>query len=319
MDLLATYGNQILDVLFIIFFFYMVLSNLPLGRLTGAFKGILIIVILWFIARLFEFSMAQTVLGQIIQYGFLALIIMYPLEFKKLLETLGRRRIFSWNTKGLISMDSRRELARAIMTMARNKYGGIFVIARQDTLDEEIANGVVMGESEIHQEVLEMYFHPDSDVKNGALIIKDDFVASVRSHLPIARYKPLIDAGLGDRHFAGLGVTNLYDCMSIVVSGDTGRITFIGKEDGKVKIRLGLMLKEQDLIEGIDEEGIMTLIEHYLSKGGSIKKPRKSERPRVRKEETPEEKELRAIKQREKEERAEARKAKRNRHKAKRE
>src|SRR5690606_28600206 len=98
LDYIVTYGIMTLDVLMLLVFFYIIFTNLPIRRIAGAVKGILFVVVLWFTSRLLNFHMAEAVLGQIIQYGFLAVIILFPNEFRKLLENIGRRRVFSWNT-----------------------------------------------------------------------------------------------------------------------------------------------------------------------------------------------------------------------------
>lgn len=273
MDIITSFGSQALDFVFIAVFFYILLKNLPLGRLGGAFKGAILVVCIWFITRIFHFQLSETILGNIIEYGFLALMILFPLEFRKLMENLGRRRVFNWNTKGLIDMDSRKELATAVINLARRKEGGLFVIARQDTLDDLSNDGVYVGESEIHHEFLELAFHRDSKIKQGAVIIKDDAIVSTNVYLPVAVTRKLEQHGLGDRHLAGLGVVHEYDCMAIIVSESTGNVTIIGRINGIPDIDLGRRIKYEDFQQGIDEAYIINQIEYYL-KGTDTRKPK---------------------------------------------
>lgn len=264
MDFIVTYGIMTMDVLLLLAFFYIIFKNLPIKRIAGAVKGILFVVVLWFVSRLLNFHMAEAVLGQIIQYGFLAVIILFPNEFRKLLENIGRRRVFSWNTGRLIELESRRELATAVVNLAKKKNGAVIVIAREDNLDVESATGNYVGEMEIKSEFIEMMFSKESPLRNGALIIKDDAIVSANARLPLAENRQLEDAGAGKRHLAGLGVVAKRDCMSIVVSADTGYITIIGYIGEKVEIDFAMPLREYDLHDGIDEDFIVQRIEDYL-------------------------------------------------------
>lgn len=263
-DYIVTYGVMTLDVLMLLAFFYIVFTNLPIKRLAGAVKGILLVVVLWFISRLLNFYMAEAVLGQIIQYGFLAMIILFPTEFRKMLENVGRRRVFGWNTNRLIERESRQELAEAVVSMARRKQGAVIVIAREDGLDEESEKGTYIGEMAIKKEFIELLFDRDSKVSTGAVIIKDDMIISSNVRLPIANNRQLEDAGAGRRHLAGLGVVLKRDCVSIVVSGDTGYITMIGRLGGEVETDFALPLREFDLQDGIDETYIVDRLEDFL-------------------------------------------------------
>lgn len=283
MDFISTYGLQILDVAFIIFFFIVIFSNLPLHRMMGVFKGIIFIIILWFFARLFSFSMAETILSQIIQYGFLGLLILFPNEFKKLLENLGRRRFFNWNINSLISLESRRNLAKALVNLAERKEGALVVIAKGDNLDEEIDSGKFVGEMAIESEFIEMIFHTDSEVKNGALIIKDNEIVSTKCRLPILRNEQLEKSGAGSRHLAGLGVTSAYDCIAFVVSETSAKISVMGYLNGKLSTEYALELKQFNVKEGITEDDLVTIMETYLKDNTRKKKPKKKAKQPIKK------------------------------------
>lgn len=291
MDFLQTFGMRILDILFILMFFSFILINLPIKRLGGAVKGIISVAVLWFIANALNFHMASAVLGNITQYGFLLLIIMFPNEFRKLMENIGRRRVFSWNTRRLIEHDSRKELAKAVVNLAMNKQGATIVIAREDNLDEEILSGEELGDVYITQNMIETQFSPRSKTKNGALIIRDDMIVSAGCRLPVAKNESLESTGAGLRHLSGLGVVSKYDCMSIVVSEESGTISLFGKLGNKTKVDYALRLLEYDLQDGIDENYIVNRIEDFLrGKEIDVKEietnKRKGEKKRIQKTKT---------------------------------
>lgn len=280
MDYLVTYGVMTLDVLLLLIIFYIIFSNLPIKRVSGAVKGILVVVVLWFIARTFNFFMAEAVLGQLIRYGFLAVIILFPNEFRKLLDNIGRRRVFSWNTSRLIEKESRKEVAEAVVNLARRKQGAVIVIAREDNLDEEAKTGQLTGETVITKEIIEMVFMEGSKLNRGAMIIRDDAIVGVNARLPVASNTKLVEAGAGKRHLAGLGIVAKKDSMAIVVSGDTGYITMLGYVDGNVVIDFAMSLREFDLQEGIDENYIINRIEDFLK--GTLKEDTKESKARKR-------------------------------------
>lgn len=276
MDFIITYGTMLLDILIIVTLFYVLLKNLPLNKLRGAVKGMLYVAVIWFVvARILNMPMASALLGTLTQYGFLLIVILYREEFKQAIEVIGRKRVLSTNTETLISTPSRKELAKAVMTMARKKHGGVIVIARESTLDDVILNGTETGDTYISQNFIQMNFHPESMQKGGALIIKDDMILSVDSRLPLARARELESTGAGRRHFAGLGVVTEYDCMSIVVSGSTGTISMFGKIDGKTQVDYARRVVDVDIHEGIDEMYVVSKIEEYL-KGGTSKQQNKT-------------------------------------------
>lgn len=298
MDYIVTYGVMTLDVLMLLVFFYIIFTNLPIRRISGAIKGILFVVFLWFASRALNFHMVEAVLSQIIQYGFLALIVLFPGEFRKLLDNIGRRRVFSWNTNGLLQKDSRQEVAEAVVVLARKKHGALLVIAREDGLDEESQSGKEIGEMVVKKEFIEMLFDPISQVNRGALIIKDDVITGTDARLPLANNKQLREAGAGKRHLAALGIVAKKDCMAIVVSADTGYITMIGYIDDELVLDFAMPLREYDLQDGIDELFIVERIEDFL-KGKDTSEIEIKEKKRRRKNKKKREEEVKIKKARE--------------------
>lgn len=264
MDILTLYWRTILDVGLILVFAYLLFSNLHLSRLMGALKGLGVVAVMWFIARTLDFPLAEATFRYIVQFSFLALMIMFPKDFQQLLEHIGRRRMFNMNTQGLIRNDSRKELAKAVITMARKRQGGILVIARESGLEDEIMSGEFIGEMSIKQSFIELLTHRESKVSSGAVIIKDDQIVSVNAILPLTENKQLESVGAGKRHLAGLGIVADKDCVSIIVSGETGAITMVGKFDGVLSVDFAMPLKEVDVVDGIDEDFILYRIEEYL-------------------------------------------------------
>lgn len=282
MDFIQTYGKMLFDIGLIGLFLFILFSNLHMTRLIGAIKGVAVVAVLWFTARILGLPMAETTLGYVVQFSFLGLMILFPKDFRTLLENIGRRRAFSWNTQNLIRNDSREHLAKAVVSLARKRHGAIIVIAREDTLDEEALSGEFIGEMAIRQSFIEMLAHPESTTHKGAIIIKDDQIIAAKALLPVAENKSLESVGAGKRHLAGLGVVADKDCVAIVVSGETGAITMIGKLNGSISIDFAQPIKDVDLIDGIDEEFILKRLEDYLRGNDTLKRKPTKKNKKVR-------------------------------------
>lgn len=282
MDIILEFGKMIFDIGLVGFFIFIIFVNLPLGKLFNAFKGLLIAVIIWFIARTLNLPMTEASVGQVVQFGLLGMIIMYPREFRMLLENIGRRKIFSWNTNKLIEKESRKELSEAVVELARNRQGGIIVVAREDGLEDEALSGDYIGEMEIKKEFLTALMNNENETSKGALIIRDDRIIATNVKLPMLRNKALEDNGAGKRHLAGLGIVNERDCAVIVLSAETGAISFMGKKDGKLVVEFASFLKDVSPNDGIDEDDIEHKLFELL-KGTDEKKPKKEAKPKKEK------------------------------------
>ncbi|MGY4876101.1 diadenylate cyclase [Bacillus licheniformis] len=261
-----------LDALVLATFFFIVFRNLQAMRVTGLLKGAILVVGMWLFARLFSLKMTESIVTIILQYAFLAVIIMFPKEFRGMLDRFGRRKVFSWNRDRLISMESRKELVRSIMDLSRKKRGALIVIAREDDLQQEIDSGTLLGEVNIKKEVIDLLFSSDSELNNGAVIIRDNAIVSANSRLPIVENQQLQRWGAGSRHLGAVGIVQEKDSIAIAVSADTGKITLVGYIGKNLSVDLGLELKEFNIQAGVDEQALLMRIDKLIQGKGDSKK-----------------------------------------------
>src|SRR5699024_12248594 len=114
------------------------LKNIWTMRIVVLFKAFMFVVVFWFVSRVAGLEMSTQVFGVMISYAFLAVIVMFPEEVKKMLDNFGRKDIVQWNKYKLISKESINELSGAIMQLSRRHEGGLIGIARISDLEDEI-------------------------------------------------------------------------------------------------------------------------------------------------------------------------------------
>lgn len=253
-----------LDALVISVLFYKVFKNVQTLRLNGLFKVLMITLIIWIGSKFIGLDMVTQVFGTIISYSFLAVIILFPDEIRRLMDQFGRRGVFKRNKDKLLNKQGRKALADAVLQLSRKKEGAYIVIAREDTLEEEIGRGERLGELEVTSDMLQLLFQEGGAYSKGAVIIKDNAIVSANSMLDIAKRDDLIRSGAGKRHLSALHVTYAKDCVAVVVSARTGKITIAGKTGKKLEYMYAMPTKQMDIHDGLDEFEIEHLIEGLL-------------------------------------------------------
>src|SRR5699024_4358876 len=253
-----------IDFIVIFTFFYIALKNIWTMRIVGLFKAFMFVVVFWFVSRVAGLEMSTQVFGVMISYAFLAVIVMFPEEFKKMLDNFGRKDIVQWNKYKLISKESINELAGAIMQLSRRREGVLIVIARKSDLEDEINKGEKVGNLSINENVIKELLKENSHFAQGAMIIRDDEIVSLNVLLDMYNYQDLVRKGAGKRHLAAFWVAKERDCIAIAVSAKTGKITIASTEKKRLEYSYAMATKETDITDGLDEQSLAALIERRL-------------------------------------------------------
>lgn len=253
-----------IDFIVIFTFFYIALKNIWTMRIVGLFKAFMFVVVFWFVSRVAGLEMSTQVFGVMISYAFLAVIVMFPEEFKKMLDNFGRKDIVQWNKYKLISKESINELAGAIMQLSRRREGALIVIARKSDLEDEINKGEKVGNLSINENVIKELLKENSHFAQGAMIIRDDEIVSLNVLLDMYNYQDLVRKGAGKRHLAAFWVAKERDCIAIAVSAKTGKITIASTEKKRLEYSYAMATKETDITDGLDEQSLAALIERRL-------------------------------------------------------
>lgn len=252
------------DGVLIVAFFYVVLKNVGTVRLTGVFKSVLLITVLWGLSEAFGLQMSSQVFGVVISYMFLGIIIVFPEEFHRMLTRFGRKDIVRWNKYRLISRESIEELSKAVMVLSRRREGAMFVIARKSDMQDEIDQGEQVGDMKIKANLIQEILKDGSYYSKGAVIIRDNEIRSLNVMLDMINYPELVRKGAGERHLGAFWVTSERDSIAVVVSGTTGKVSISSMEKGQLEYLHAMETRETNVTSGLDEPSLSNEIERRL-------------------------------------------------------
>lgn len=194
-------------------------------------KGILVILIGFFIASVFNLTTILWIANKTLSVGIIAVIVVFQPELRKALEQLGKKNIvgeiFSFDdekaTQEKFSDKTINELVKATFELARTKTGALMVIEREINLEEYIRTGINI-DSAISNQLLINIFEHNTPLHDGAVIIRGDRIVSATCYLPLSSNMEL-SKELGTRHRAAVGVSESSDAFTIVVSEETGKVS----------------------------------------------------------------------------------------------
>ena len=201
------------------------------------FIGLAAIYLLWKIVDAFNFQLLSEILGQFIGVGVIILVIVFQQELRKFLMFIGKGKLIK--NKGIFKFNFKVEhennlntsaIAKACEDMAKTKTGAIMVITQMDDLAVFAETGVAMN-AEISVPMIESIFYKNSPLHDGAVIIRDNKIISARCVLPVSN-SDNFPGKLGMRHRAAVGITEESDAVTVIVSEETGGISYV--KDGEL-------------------------------------------------------------------------------------
>lgn len=164
-------------------------------------------------------------LKQVIEFGFLAIIIIFQPEIRRGLEQIGRGKLFQRSTSQEEEEQTRliEAMKKSVSYMAKRRIGALISIEKDTGLNEYIETGIGLN-AEVSSELLINIFIPNTPLHDGAVIMQKDKVTAAACYLPLSE-SPFISKELGTRHRAALGLSEVTDAITIVVSEETGAIS----------------------------------------------------------------------------------------------
>jgi len=239
LDFLEITFIDIIDIILVtVLLFY--LYKLLRGTVAiNIFIGIVIIYLIWKFTDLLNMNVLSNLLGKFISVGFFALIVVFQQEIRKFLLLLGstnfatKKNILKYfkflnNTDEIISLDIK-TLILSCEKMSSEKTGAIIVIERENNL-EFLKNTGDKTKIRLTSQILETIFFKNSPLHDGAVIIKDNSVIATRIVLPVSESES-IPKNFGLRHKAGIGISEKTDSIVLVISEQTGKVSYI--KDGE--------------------------------------------------------------------------------------
>lgn len=223
---IVTMIKAIIDISLIWILAYAVLKNLK-GNVKMVFllKGIIILIIVKLLSDKFDLKTTGVILEYVLTWGILALIIIFQPEIRNSLEQLGKKQIITRHRS--LTLDEREkvvyEIMNAIDYMRKSKIGSLIVIEREISLNDYIEKSKVL-DADISSDLLISIFFPRNPLHDGGVIIQGNKISSAGAVFPIS-LNGKINKKLGTRHRAALGISEESDCIAIVVSEETGKIS----------------------------------------------------------------------------------------------
>lgn len=223
------------DILLVALLMYEVYRLIRGTAGMNVFLGIIAFYILWLIVRALHMEMLTRILGQFISIGGLALVILFQTEIRRFLTMVGNRYLQSQGRKRLnkflnisqeiIPDDAIPEIANAVFTMSASKTGALIVISRTEgPVLTHIQTGELI-ESRISSALLQNIFFKNTPLHDGAVIIIGRKIIAAKCVLPMSKSTD-VPMGFGMRHRSALGMSEETDTLTIVVSEQTGDVSY---------------------------------------------------------------------------------------------
>lgn len=218
-----------IEIFIIAFLFYHILIWIKSTRAWTLFKGIMIILFFVLIASIFQMSTVLWIAEKTLNVGLIALVVIFQPELRKALENLGNRnffgRLFNFNKQEEAKFSDRTidELVKASFAMGKVKTGALIVIEDSITLNEYIRTGIDV-DGILTSQLLINIFEKNTPLHDGAVIVRGDRVISATCYLPLSDSLSL-SKSLGTRHRAAVGISEVSDSLTIIVSEETGKVS----------------------------------------------------------------------------------------------
>lgn len=216
---------NIIDVLVVWYVIYKLLTLIRGTKAVQLLKGIFVIIIARIGTTIFGLETLGWLLKQVINWGFLAIIIIFQPEIRRALEQLGRGKLFqrSMNQEEETQEVQIEAMKKAVSYMAKRRIGALISIEKETGLNDYIETGIKL-DADFTSELLINIFIPNTPLHDGAVIMQKNKITAAACYLPLSE-SPFISKELGTRHRAALGLSEVTDAVTIVVSEETGHVS----------------------------------------------------------------------------------------------
>lgn len=233
---------DVVDVLLVAALIYQLYYLIKGTVAVNIFIGILLFYLLWIVVKAMNMQLFGSILGKFIDVGFIALLIVFQQELRRFLLFIGTTEFFSkgklgkglfdfkWQVSSQISLDTN-AIIKACKHMSESKTGAIIIITKNNDLKFYANTGDAI-DAKVSVRMIESIFYKNSPLHDGAIIISNNTIVAARCVLPVTENADF-PAHLGMRHRAAVGITENTDAIAIVVSEQTGEISF--SKEGELK------------------------------------------------------------------------------------
>jgi diadenylate cyclase len=251
-DLIPTFGTlrNVIDITLVFIIVYVVLKLLRGTRAVPTVVGMVLIAVLYWFAVTQELATLEFVLRYAVGFIGIAIIVLFQSEIRQALIYFANRFRFPILKKqrGQFGGSVYDEIVLAVTTLASEKIGALIVIERNVGLRNFIDAGVQV-DARISYDLLVTIFEPSTPLHDGAVVIQNERIAAASVFLPLTK-NPEVSRELGTRHRAAIGITEGSDAISLVVSEETGLITYV--EAGKVRRNIDTTQLRKLLLDALE-------------------------------------------------------------------
>lgn len=224
--------TDIIDIAVVAFVIYHGIKLIRETRASQLIKGIIVLVLIMYISEVLKLNSINFILENTLQIGLIAVLIIFQPELRRTLEKVGNASV-----KKLIKINDDAEetysdeICSAVSKLASSKTGALILIERSTKLGDIIASGTAI-DAKVSQSLLVNLFVPNTPLHDGAVIIGGNRIKAAACLLPLTQ-NTNFSKELGTRHRAAIGVSEVADCIAVVVSEETGTISMA--INGKIK------------------------------------------------------------------------------------
>lgn len=240
---------DVVDILLVAFLFYKLMRFLRNTNAQKLFQGLILLVAATLLSEVLQLKALSFIMRTVMEVGILALVIIFQPELRKILDQIGSQKLANLFNIGRGQEAKSTDLAilqtiEAVNSLSWTKTGALIIFQREDDLQNIINTGTTIN-ADVNAELLKNLFYNKAPLHDGAVIIANGRIAAAGCILPLTG-KQNISKELGTRHRAGLGQSEAYDSLSVIVSEETGGISLA--EGGVLKRHLAPETLERLLI-----------------------------------------------------------------------
>ena len=229
--------SDIIDIILVAVLIYVAIGLIRRTNTTRLARGIVFIILALWLSDLLKFRMINSLLKTTVELGFIALVIIFQPELRRLLERMGSGRFvyFFGGSPASLTLDTVvTQTVLACASMSDSRTGALIVFERAISLNEQMSTGTIVN-ADVTSELLRNIFFVKAPLHDGAAIIREDRLAAAGCMLPLSQNASL-SSDLGMRHRAGIGMSEHSDAVVVIVSEETGSISVA--MDGMLKRHL---------------------------------------------------------------------------------
>lgn len=253
---------DIIEIIIIAIVLYQVMGWFKKSRAWTLFEGIAVLALCWLVAAIFDLNTILWIFRNTISVGIIAIIIIFQPELRRALEQLGKQNFIatlfdssSSEKRERFTTKTMNELIKAAFEMSKNKTGALIVIEQNVALGDYERTGIPI-DAVVSSQLLVNIFEHNTPLHDGAVIMRNNRIVAATCYLPLSDSLE-INKELGTRHRAGIGISEVSDSMTIIVSEETG----------DVSVAVG-----GELFRGLDADNLRKKLSYIQNKSLDVKR-----------------------------------------------